>query len=170
METVFFFFLTLVTGPRRSLSLNLSDTRVYEPGNCGAPCPGRRWETAPGTHPAPPGLRPPLGSSWRSARWCQASGDLPSQARRALEGIGSTGCPAKTAGKGFCREDTSKGLTIRRGGGGERPLVLRGLGLPLAELLGTQGLEAVEQVEGRGLLAWRGPQLEQPLGPHHPRR
>jgi len=24
-------FFTLVTGPRRSLSLNLSDTRVYEP-------------------------------------------------------------------------------------------------------------------------------------------
>jgi len=28
---VFFFFFTLVTGPRRSLSLTLSDTRVYEP-------------------------------------------------------------------------------------------------------------------------------------------
>jgi len=28
---VFFFFFTLVTGPRRSLSLKLSDTRVYEP-------------------------------------------------------------------------------------------------------------------------------------------
>ena len=27
----FFFFFTLVTGPRRSLSLNLSHTRVYEP-------------------------------------------------------------------------------------------------------------------------------------------
>ena len=26
-----FFFFTLVTGPRRSLSLKLSDTRVYEP-------------------------------------------------------------------------------------------------------------------------------------------
>jgi len=26
-----FFFVTLVKGPRRSLSLNLSDTRVYEP-------------------------------------------------------------------------------------------------------------------------------------------
>jgi len=26
-----FFFLNLVTGPRRSLSLKLSDTRVYEP-------------------------------------------------------------------------------------------------------------------------------------------
>jgi len=26
-----FFFFTLVTGPRRSLSLNLSDTRVNEP-------------------------------------------------------------------------------------------------------------------------------------------
>ena len=26
-----FFFFTLVTGPRRSLSLDLSDTRVYEP-------------------------------------------------------------------------------------------------------------------------------------------
>ena len=26
-----FFFVTLVTGPRRSLSLKLSDTRVYEP-------------------------------------------------------------------------------------------------------------------------------------------
>jgi len=28
---LFFFFFTLVTGPRRSLSLRLSDTRVYEP-------------------------------------------------------------------------------------------------------------------------------------------
>jgi len=28
---LFFFFCTLVTGPRRSLSLKLSDTRVYEP-------------------------------------------------------------------------------------------------------------------------------------------
>ena len=28
---VFFFFFTLVTGPRRSLRLKLSDTRVYEP-------------------------------------------------------------------------------------------------------------------------------------------
>jgi len=28
---LFFFFFTLVTGPRRSLSLELSDTRVYEP-------------------------------------------------------------------------------------------------------------------------------------------
>ena len=27
----FFFFFSLVTGPRRSLSLNLSDTKVYEP-------------------------------------------------------------------------------------------------------------------------------------------
>jgi hypothetical protein len=26
-----FFFFTLVTGPRRSLSLTLNDTRVYEP-------------------------------------------------------------------------------------------------------------------------------------------
>ena len=29
--TCFFFFFTLVTGPRRSVSLKLSDTRVYEP-------------------------------------------------------------------------------------------------------------------------------------------
>jgi len=29
--TDFFFFFTLVTGPRRSLSLKLSDTSVYEP-------------------------------------------------------------------------------------------------------------------------------------------
>ena len=28
---LFFLFLTLVTGPKRSLSLKLSDTRVYEP-------------------------------------------------------------------------------------------------------------------------------------------
>jgi len=27
----FLFFFTLVTGPRRSLSLKLSDTQVYEP-------------------------------------------------------------------------------------------------------------------------------------------
>ena len=31
LETVFFFFFTLVTGPSRSLRLKLSDTRVYEP-------------------------------------------------------------------------------------------------------------------------------------------
>ena len=31
LRSVFFFFFTLVTGPRRSLSLKLSDTRVYEP-------------------------------------------------------------------------------------------------------------------------------------------
>ena len=30
-QRLFFFFFTLVTGPRRSLSLKLSDTRVYEP-------------------------------------------------------------------------------------------------------------------------------------------
>ena len=30
-KSFFFFFFTLVTGPRRSLSLKLSDTRVYEP-------------------------------------------------------------------------------------------------------------------------------------------
>jgi len=31
VEPFFFFIFTLVTGPRRSLSLELSDTRVYEP-------------------------------------------------------------------------------------------------------------------------------------------
>jgi len=31
LSFVFFFFFTLVTGPSRSLSLKLSDTRVYEP-------------------------------------------------------------------------------------------------------------------------------------------
>jgi len=31
LEAFFFFFFTLVTGPGRSLSLKLSDTRVYEP-------------------------------------------------------------------------------------------------------------------------------------------
>jgi len=30
VPTLFFFFFTLVTGPRSSLSLNLSDTRVYQ--------------------------------------------------------------------------------------------------------------------------------------------
>ena len=30
-QYLFLFFFTLVTGPRRSLSLKLSDTRVYEP-------------------------------------------------------------------------------------------------------------------------------------------
>jgi len=34
---VFFFFFILVTGPRRSLSLKLSDTRVYEPQIPSAP-------------------------------------------------------------------------------------------------------------------------------------
>ena len=31
VAAAFFFFFTLVTCPRRSLSLKLSDTRVYEP-------------------------------------------------------------------------------------------------------------------------------------------
>jgi len=31
LQGLLFFFLTLVTGPRRSLRLELSDTRVYEP-------------------------------------------------------------------------------------------------------------------------------------------
>ena len=31
LQVLLFFFFTLVTGPRRSLSLRLSDTRVYEP-------------------------------------------------------------------------------------------------------------------------------------------
>jgi len=31
LDPVLFFFFTVVTGPRRSLSLELSDTRVYEP-------------------------------------------------------------------------------------------------------------------------------------------
>jgi len=31
LEVIIFFFFTLVTGPRRSLSLKLSDTRVYAP-------------------------------------------------------------------------------------------------------------------------------------------
>ena len=31
LSVFFFFFFTLVTGPRRSLSLNLGDTQVYEP-------------------------------------------------------------------------------------------------------------------------------------------
>jgi len=31
MRSIFFFFFTLVTGPGRSLSLTLSDTRVCEP-------------------------------------------------------------------------------------------------------------------------------------------
>jgi len=30
-DSLLFFFLTLVTGPSRSLGLELSDTRVYEP-------------------------------------------------------------------------------------------------------------------------------------------
>jgi len=55
----FFFFFALVTGPRRSLSLKLSDTRVYEPQirarlwSCHAvnkrccPPPGRAMFVAP---------------------------------------------------------------------------------------------------------------------------
>ena len=31
VQSDFFFYFTLVTGPRRSLSLMLSDARVYEP-------------------------------------------------------------------------------------------------------------------------------------------
>ena len=34
---ILFFFFTLVTGPTRSLSLKLSDTRVYEPQNTSPP-------------------------------------------------------------------------------------------------------------------------------------
>ena len=35
ISRIFFFFITLVTGPRRSLILKLSDTRVYEPQKLG---------------------------------------------------------------------------------------------------------------------------------------
>ena len=31
LRLILFFFFTLVAGPRRSLSLKLSDTKVYEP-------------------------------------------------------------------------------------------------------------------------------------------
>ena len=44
-KLLFFFFFTLVTGPRRSLSLKLSDTRVYEPqirARLGTTAPGQR--------------------------------------------------------------------------------------------------------------------------------
>ena len=58
---VFFFFVTLVTGPRRSLSLKLSDTRVYEPRipACGTrtnrPQTSRARRTPPSrTCPPPP--------------------------------------------------------------------------------------------------------------------
>ena len=52
----FFFFFTLVAGPRRSLSLKLSDTSVYEPQ-----IRARLGTTAdpPPTSPCPPSLTPP---------------------------------------------------------------------------------------------------------------
>ena len=43
-----FFFFTLVTGPRRSLSLKLSDTRVYEPPILARPS---RVKSEPRVHP-----------------------------------------------------------------------------------------------------------------------
>ena len=49
-EESFFFFFTLVIGPRRSLSLELSDTRVYEPqirarlGTASHFCSERVWD------------------------------------------------------------------------------------------------------------------------------
>jgi len=46
MPVLFFFFFTLVTGPRRSLSLELSDTRVYEPQ---IPCGIHRRAVGPRT-------------------------------------------------------------------------------------------------------------------------
>ena len=42
--TCFFFFFTCVTGPRRSLSLKLGDTRVYEP-QLRAPWDVQAWMT-----------------------------------------------------------------------------------------------------------------------------
>jgi len=45
--TCFFFFFTLVTGPRRSVSLELSDTRVYEP-QIRARLGRRGWTCGPG--------------------------------------------------------------------------------------------------------------------------
>ena len=51
-HTLLFFFLTLVTSPRRSLSLQLSDARVYEPlirarvGNHNTPIRSKVCESA----------------------------------------------------------------------------------------------------------------------------
>ena len=61
-----FFFFTLVTGPRRSLSLKLSDTRVYEPQIR----PGPTLETtlgqmAPPKSGHPPGMPPGAGGILR---------------------------------------------------------------------------------------------------------
>jgi len=58
-----FFFFTLVTGPRRSLSLELSNTRVYEPQirarlvTTAHFCAGLAQQAAGGTHPARPRSR-----------------------------------------------------------------------------------------------------------------
>jgi len=57
---LFFFFCTVVTGPRRSLSLKLSDTRVYE--KLGATAPARPESLAvrarsPGPHGGVRGVR-----------------------------------------------------------------------------------------------------------------
>ena len=56
VENDIFFFFTLFTGPRRSLSLKLRDTRVYEPqmrarlGTTAHPKPARRPSTTPSPH------------------------------------------------------------------------------------------------------------------------
>jgi len=73
--TTFFFFFTLVTGPRRSLSVKLSDTRVYEPQiRARAPFTnGKTRDTALATQPGKashPGDNPGanLKSPWRQPR------------------------------------------------------------------------------------------------------
>jgi len=61
-----FFFFTLVTGPRRSLSLQLSDTRVYEPrtrARLRYTATRRRRQTA---RPSAPRSRPNANTSTRS--------------------------------------------------------------------------------------------------------
>jgi len=52
-DVVFFFFFTLVTGPKRSLSLKLSDTRAYARHGIWSSCPRSRWERPT---PSPPAL------------------------------------------------------------------------------------------------------------------
>ena len=64
-RTLFFFFFTLVTGPRRALSLKLSDTRVYEPEirtRLGRTCGrwGASWARCSSARPSSPASTPPI--------------------------------------------------------------------------------------------------------------
>ena len=101
----FFFFFTLVAGPRRSLSLELSDTRVYEPqipvqGSAASRSRNVTSVLAMSSCPAVDGLPPPASAC--TLQHSQGSNDVPA-------GHGLIRCPPEIRR----REggDTWKGFT-----------------------------------------------------------